>query len=146
MGLRAAAREATWVTLILSDVLGNDPRVIASGPTVPDARDPRCALEVIERYGVEQQVPGSSSCRDRELRSVEPEPRRDRTTMFCSSSATMPRRLRRRQTRRGALGLECRIVWQAAKARPPSWDANSSRVVATCRTQSTLFSAVERQR
>ena len=35
-GLRAAAPRSAWATLILSDVLGNDPRVIASGPTVPD--------------------------------------------------------------------------------------------------------------
>ncbi len=57
-GLRAAAPEAAWVTLILSDVLGNDPRVIASGPTVAGRRDSDLALEVIKRYGILSQIPG----------------------------------------------------------------------------------------
>jgi hydroxypyruvate reductase len=56
-GLRAAAPKATWVTLILSDVLGNDPRVIASGPTVPGLSDPELALEVIDRYGLRDRIP-----------------------------------------------------------------------------------------
>ena len=51
-GLRAAAPRSAWATLILSDVLGNDPRIIASGPTVPGGSNPRLALEVIERFGV----------------------------------------------------------------------------------------------
>src|SRR5215213_1061843 len=58
-GLRAAAPRNTWATLILSDVLGNDPRVIASGPTVPGGSDPLLALEVIERFRVHEQIPDS---------------------------------------------------------------------------------------
>jgi hydroxypyruvate reductase len=58
-GLRAAAPHATWVTLILSDVLGNDPRIIASGPTVPGASDAMLALEIIDRYGVRDQMPAA---------------------------------------------------------------------------------------
>jgi hydroxypyruvate reductase len=58
-GLRAATPHATWVTLILSDVLGNDPRIIASGPTVPGASDAMLALEIIDRYGVRDQVPAA---------------------------------------------------------------------------------------
>ena len=38
-GLRQAAPAHVWATLILSDVLSNDPRVIASGPTVPGRND-----------------------------------------------------------------------------------------------------------
>jgi glycerate 2-kinase len=56
-GLRQAASEHAWATLILSDVLGNDPRVIASGPTVPGRNDPALALETIARFGVEAQLP-----------------------------------------------------------------------------------------
>lgn len=56
-GLRQAAPEHPWATLILSDVLGNDPRVIASGPTVPGRNDPALALETIARYGVEERLP-----------------------------------------------------------------------------------------
>ncbi len=56
-GLRRAAPRARWATLILSDVLGNDPHVIASGPTVVGQRDPALALEVIEAYGVGASLP-----------------------------------------------------------------------------------------
>jgi glycerate 2-kinase len=56
-GLRQAAPEHPWATLILSDVLGNDPRVIASGPTVPGRNDPALALETIARFGVESHIP-----------------------------------------------------------------------------------------
>jgi hydroxypyruvate reductase len=58
-GLRAAAPAARWVTLILSDVLGNDPRIIASGPTAPGRNDPSLALEIIDRYGVRGDLPQS---------------------------------------------------------------------------------------
>lgn len=56
-GLRAAAADARFVTLILSDVLGNDPRVIASGPTVPGCRDRRTARAILDRYGLWDKVP-----------------------------------------------------------------------------------------
>ena len=56
-GLRRATGAATVVTLILSDVLGNDPRVIASGPTVPGDADPARAFAVLDRYRVRDRVP-----------------------------------------------------------------------------------------
>lgn len=52
-GLAAAAAPATVVTLVLSDVLGNELPDIASGPTVPSPTGPRDALAVLERYGVD---------------------------------------------------------------------------------------------
>jgi len=60
-GLRSAAPSATFVTLILSDVLGNDPRTIACGPTiVPSEREPAWdAAEVLDRYGVTAQIPSA---------------------------------------------------------------------------------------
>jgi glycerate 2-kinase len=56
-GLRAAAPQSRWVTLLLSDVLGNDPRIIASGPTVPGGRDAARALEVIASYELAEVLP-----------------------------------------------------------------------------------------
>jgi hydroxypyruvate reductase len=56
-GLRSAAPNALWVTLILSDVLGNDPRVIASGPTIVAHAERARALQTIDRYGVRDMVP-----------------------------------------------------------------------------------------
>ena len=58
-GLRAAAARATWATLILSDVLGNDPRVIASGPTVPNQPDLALARSIVDTYGVREKLPRS---------------------------------------------------------------------------------------
>src|SRR5215213_5441456 len=110
-GLRAAAARCAWVTLVLSDVLGNDPRVIASGPTVPGGRDPGLALEVVEGYGVQQQIPVSvlaalGSC------SVEPEPERtnDDVLLVVGDNAVA---IRAAAGKADELGLDCRIVWEA---------------------------------
>ncbi|MGC4189642.1 MAG: DUF4147 domain-containing protein [Thermomicrobiales bacterium] len=51
-GLRRTIGPARCVSLILSDVLGNDPGVIASGPTVERQPDPARALSLLERYGL----------------------------------------------------------------------------------------------
>jgi hydroxypyruvate reductase len=56
-GFRRHIGAARTVSLILSDVLGNDPTVIASGPTVPREADPAGALEVLDRYGLRDRVP-----------------------------------------------------------------------------------------
>jgi len=48
---------ATVVTLLFSDVVGNDPDVIASGPTVPDPSTFGDALDVLDRHDVG--VPGA---------------------------------------------------------------------------------------
>ena len=50
--LGAAAAPATVVTLVISDVPGDDPSVIASGPTVPDATTLADARAVLARYGI----------------------------------------------------------------------------------------------
>lgn len=52
-GRLAAATRARITSLLLSDVPGDDPSVIASGPTMPDPSTFAQALEVLERYGVE---------------------------------------------------------------------------------------------
>lgn len=44
---------ATVVTLLFSDVVGDDPATIASGPTVPDPTTFADALAVLERYDVD---------------------------------------------------------------------------------------------
>ena len=50
--LAAAAAPATVITLAISDVPGDDPSVIASGPTVPDPTTLADARAVLARYGV----------------------------------------------------------------------------------------------
>ncbi|MCL4801055.1 MAG: glycerate kinase [Burkholderiales bacterium] len=48
----AAAAPAAVVTLAISDVPGDDPSVIASGPTVPDPTTFADALAVLGKYGI----------------------------------------------------------------------------------------------
>jgi hydroxypyruvate reductase len=54
--LAAACAPARVVTLTISDVPGDDPSVIASGPTVPDASTCADALAILKRYAID--VPG----------------------------------------------------------------------------------------
>lgn len=51
--LAAAAAPARVVTLAISDVPGDGPEVIASGPTVPDPTSFAEARAVLEKYGIE---------------------------------------------------------------------------------------------
>lgn len=50
--LALAAWPAPVLTLAISDVPGDDPAVIASGPTVGDPGDGAAALAILERYGI----------------------------------------------------------------------------------------------
>ncbi len=56
-GLARAAEPAPVLGLILSDVIGSDPGVIASGPLSPAPTTPDEALRVLERHGLLDQVP-----------------------------------------------------------------------------------------
>ena len=58
--LARAYQPATSLNLILSDVVGDDLDVIASGPTVPDRTTFRDALEVLGRYGVAGRIPAAA--------------------------------------------------------------------------------------
>ena len=51
--LAVAAHPARTVALVVSDVPGDDPAVIASGPTVGETSTPADALDVLERYAVD---------------------------------------------------------------------------------------------
>ena len=51
--LARTAVPATVVALVLSDVVGDDPEVIASGPTVPDGTTFADARAVLDRHGIE---------------------------------------------------------------------------------------------
>ena len=55
--LALACAPARVVTLSISDVPGDDPSVIASGPTVPDASSCADAVAILQRYGIN--VPGA---------------------------------------------------------------------------------------
>jgi glycerate 2-kinase len=57
--LARRAYPATVVSLMLSDVVGDDLDVIASGPTIPDSSTFVRAKEVLERYRIWDRVPTS---------------------------------------------------------------------------------------
>lgn len=51
--LAAAAHPARVATLVISDIPGDDPALVASGPTIPDAATRADALSTIARYRME---------------------------------------------------------------------------------------------
>lgn len=55
--LAAIAQPATVISLLLSDVIGDDLSVIASGPTAPDLSTFHDALDVLDRYLIRGRVP-----------------------------------------------------------------------------------------
>lgn len=56
-GRLAEATKAPIVTLILSDVLGDDVSAIASGPTAPDPTTFQAAVRCLRRHGIDRSVP-----------------------------------------------------------------------------------------
>lgn len=57
--LAQAAAPAAVITLILSDVVGDDLDVIASGPTVPDRSTFGDCLRIVRRYGITPRLPAA---------------------------------------------------------------------------------------
>ncbi|MGQ9635629.1 MAG: glycerate kinase type-2 family protein, partial [Bryobacteraceae bacterium] len=57
--LARLAQPATVISLLLSDVIGDDLDVIASGPTAPDASTFAAARAVLEKYGLLDKVPAA---------------------------------------------------------------------------------------
>ena len=55
--LARASAPATLISLILSDVIGDDLDVIASGPTVPDRSTFRDCLDILEKYELTDRIP-----------------------------------------------------------------------------------------
>ena len=70
--LAVAAAPARIVSLIISDVPGDDPSVIASGPTTPDATTLADAKAVLQRYGIVP--PPSVQARLDDMKSETPKP------------------------------------------------------------------------
>jgi len=66
--LAAAAHPARVVTLLISDVPGDDPSVIASGPTVPDPTTREDAWDTLTRRNID--VPASVRCHLTDCRGI----------------------------------------------------------------------------
>ena len=57
--LARLANPSTVISLILSDVIGDDLSSIASGPAVPDGSTFKDCLEIVCRYQIEKKIPAS---------------------------------------------------------------------------------------
>lgn len=62
--LAQAAAPARVVSLLISDVPGDDPAVIASGPTVPDPTTLADARTILRRYGIEPPASVAAALQD----------------------------------------------------------------------------------
>jgi len=56
-GLAQSVYPATLISLVLSDVIGDDLDVIASGPTVPDPSSYEDCMKIFEKYGISEKLP-----------------------------------------------------------------------------------------
>jgi len=70
--LAVACHPAQVVTLTISDVPGDDPAVIASGPTVPDASTCEQAIAILERYRIALPEPVWAALRSSTLETPKP--------------------------------------------------------------------------
>jgi hydroxypyruvate reductase len=64
------AGKARVLSLILSDVPGDDIATIASGPTARPSSSARRALEVLDKYGLWQNLPAALKCRLERMKAV----------------------------------------------------------------------------
>ncbi len=71
--LAAACHPAKVVSLLISDVPGDDPVNIASGPTVGDPSSCTEALAIIDRYQIELPVQIQQALLNNELESIKPD-------------------------------------------------------------------------
>lgn len=74
--LAAAAGQARQITLLISDVPGDDPDVIASGPTVPDPTTAAQARAILDRFGIAVPAPVAAALDDDTPVTLPPEDRR----------------------------------------------------------------------
>jgi glycerate 2-kinase len=70
--LAAAAAPARVLALLISDVPGDDPAVIASGPTVPDPTTLEDATAVLEKYGIREPEAALAALRQAENETAKP--------------------------------------------------------------------------
>jgi len=70
--LAAMCAPAQVVTLLISDVPGDSPQVIGSGPTVPDSTTCADALRILKRYGIDVPAAARAALESGELETPKP--------------------------------------------------------------------------
>ena len=90
--LALACHPARVLTLVVSDVPGDDPAVVASGPTVPDGSSGADALALLERYGIAVSDAARAVLADPALAAPRPDdPRlaRNETVVIATAQAAL---------------------------------------------------------
>jgi glycerate 2-kinase len=110
--LALAAFPAKVLTLIVSDVPGDDPAMVASGPTVPDRSTRVDALEVVSNYRIP--LPSSAAARlnspDADLPDLsDPRYARNQVKIIASASRSLEAVVEKAR----ALGVEAHILSEA---------------------------------
>jgi glycerate-2-kinase len=116
-GLRRIIGTARCVSLLLSDVLGNDPGVIASGPTIPGAPSRVKARDILDRFHVVERVP--AAVREFvELPDAAPEAPNLGQGDVCTVIADNTLLVAEVERLLGAEGLKTSVAWRA-------WDGDA---------------------
>jgi glycerate-2-kinase len=107
-GLLVKAGMTRMTTMIVSDVLGDNPSVIASGPTIDfGPRDGRRAREILQRFELWDRIPGSArTVLNREVSTVYPS-RPSRILLIANNEAAVE--AANEAAKRS--GLRPRVVW-----------------------------------
>ena len=88
--LAAAAWPARVVSLVVSDIPGDNPALVASGPTVPDAAGVQDALAAVRRYGMTLPPAIMHSLNTATVEAPNPDdPRFQRNTVHVIASASL---------------------------------------------------------
>lgn len=88
--LAAAAWPARVVSLVVSDIPGDNPALVASGPTVPDAAGVQDALAAVRRYGMTLPPAIMHSLNTATAQAPSPDdPRFQRNTVHVIASASL---------------------------------------------------------
>ncbi|OCP02212.1 MULTISPECIES: glycerate kinase [unclassified Ensifer] len=110
--LAAAAFPARVVSLVVSDVPGDNPAFVASGPTVPDRSTPHEALDIVVRYRMELPDAVMTHLRSDRAKAPDPDdPRFGRHECHVIASAAVS--LEAAAAKARELGVEARILSDA---------------------------------
>ncbi len=110
--LAAHAYPAQVVSLMISDIPGDEPSFIASGPTLADATTCSDALQILRRYGIDDMPSVTKALSAGEWESIKPgDPRLALNTQHIISSAWNGMQAAAKQA--ALEGIECHILSDA---------------------------------
>ena len=120
--LRSAIRSRVCLSLLLSDVLGNDPTVIASGPTIPIKTTRKEAVDILERFNLLSSLPESVRVLLESEETIQPAAHQEDIVRIVGDNLTA---LEAARTWFASAGLQPLIVWQnttgEARVRARGW-------------------------